>query len=100
MDQSVSFWTNNRERPKLVIDELFHSSILDIAWSPDGKSCFITSHDGTIAVITFEDDWFEGKALSDSELQDHIQTLHGDLLDTTEIWENPNIMMLSKALDS
>jgi len=98
MDNSVSFWTSSGRRPKLVIEHLFHSSILDLSWAPDGKSCVVASSDGSVACIGFDEGFFGGKPLTDAELAKKIQSMHGDLLNNSELWENPdNALKISKS---
>jgi len=100
MDNSVSFWTSHGKRPKLVIEHLFHSSVLDLSWCPDGKGCVAVSSDGSVAAVRFEDDFFGGKPLTNEQLAKKIQNMHGDLLNNSELWENPEIMLLSKPKES
>jgi len=100
MDQSVSFWASNSTRPKLVLEDIFQSSIIDVRWNASGTHCFACSHDGTLAVFAMDEDWFDGKALSPEELARHIQNVHGDLLEDAEIWEDADIMILAQKYEN
>lgn len=55
LDKSLSCWTSASPRPLFVSQDMTTKSISDLAWSPDGMSLFITSLDGTITALVFED---------------------------------------------
>ncbi|KAI9849536.1 MAG: HIR complex subunit [Sclerophora amabilis] len=54
-DKALTIWNTSHSRPLAVIQDLAAKSISDLAWSPDSKSLFVTSLDGTILAAVFED---------------------------------------------
>lgn len=53
-DKAVSIWITSNPRPLVITQNLTLKSISDLAWTPDGKTVFVTSLDGTILAIAFE----------------------------------------------
>lgn len=54
-DKTLTVWSTNDPRPVLVFQDAAVKPISDLAWSPDGKSLFMTALDGTIMGILFEE---------------------------------------------
>ncbi|MCJ1478960.1 HIR complex subunit [Lambiella insularis] len=54
-DKTLSVWITSNPRPVLITQELAMKSISDLAWSPNGTTLFVTSLDGTITTIAFEE---------------------------------------------
>ena len=53
-DKALSVWITTNPRPLLITQDMAAKSISDLAWTPDGKTLFMTSLDGTIVAMTFE----------------------------------------------
>lgn len=53
-DKTVSVWNTSFPRPFVTTSELSAKAISDLAWSPGGETLYVTSLDGTIAVLAFE----------------------------------------------
>ena len=53
-DKALSVWITSNPRPLLITQELAMKSISDLAWSPDGQSLFVSSLDGCITAVVFE----------------------------------------------
>ncbi|KAI8365862.1 WD40-repeat-containing domain protein [Choanephora cucurbitarum] len=53
-DRSISIWVTKFNRPVCVATDIFDSNVYDIAWTPDGKSLFACSQDGTVACLQLE----------------------------------------------
>ena len=53
-DKALSVWITSNPRPLLITQELAVKSISDLAWSPDGQNLFVTSLDGSITTVVFE----------------------------------------------
>jgi len=56
LDCTVTVWTTSSNRAKLVVEEVFREAVLDLTWSPDGLSLFAASHDGSILVVSFDEE--------------------------------------------
>ena len=54
-DKALSVWITSNSRPLVIAQDLAVKTLSDIAWSPDGKSLFVTSLDGSIVAVVFED---------------------------------------------
>lgn len=53
-DGTVSVWTNSSPRPLVVLDGFFEHTVLDLAWTPDGRKLAAVSYDGHVALIRFQ----------------------------------------------
>lgn len=53
-DKALSLWITSNPRPLVITQDLAVKSISDLAWTPDGKTLFITSLDGSIVAAVFE----------------------------------------------
>ncbi|KAL1977011.1 hypothetical protein VTN31DRAFT_3293 [Thermomyces dupontii] len=54
-DKSLSVWVTSNPRPIVVTQDISVKSISDLAWSPDGRTLFVTALDGTILAVRFEE---------------------------------------------
>jgi len=75
-DRSFSVWTSSLQRPLFVIEDVFDQSVIDIAWSKDGKVLLSCSMDGSVAacVLTKKE---IGRPYSDAELHALMVSKHG-----------------------
>lgn len=53
-DRSISVWVTQFNRPVCVAADIFDSNVYDLAWTPDGKSLFACSQDGTVACVLLD----------------------------------------------
>ena len=53
-DKALSIWITPKPRPLTITQDIAGKSISDLAWTPDGKSLFVASLDGTIIAVAFE----------------------------------------------
>lgn len=53
-DKALSVWITSNPKPLVITQELAIKSISDLAWTPDGKTLFATSLDGTMLAIIFD----------------------------------------------
>ena len=53
-DKALSVWITTNPRPLVITQDLTVKSISDLAWTPDGKTLFLTSLDGTILAVSFK----------------------------------------------
>lgn len=54
-DKCLSIWTTTSPRPLVVTQDMTGKAISDLAWSPDGMSLFVTSLDGSIVTLRFDE---------------------------------------------
>lgn len=54
-DKCLSVWTTSSPRPLVVAQDMTGKAISDLAWSPDGMSLFVTSLDGSIVALRFDE---------------------------------------------
>ena len=54
-DKSLSVWSTSSPRPIIVAQDLANKPICDLSWSPDGMNIFMTTLDGTVLVVMFEE---------------------------------------------
>ena len=67
-DKALSVWITSNPRPLVITQDLAAKSISDLAWTPDGKSLFATSLDGSVIAVVFEDgDLGYGVGLEENE---------------------------------
>ena len=52
-DGALSIWNTASAKPLVITESLCMKSISDISWTPDGEKVFVTSLDGTIALVSF-----------------------------------------------
>ncbi|KAL8829076.1 MAG: hypothetical protein Q9191_002222 [Dirinaria sp. TL-2023a] len=52
-DKALSIWITTNPRPLVITQDVTVKSISDLAWTPDGRSLFLTSLDGTILCVSF-----------------------------------------------
>jgi protein HIRA/HIR1 len=63
-DGQLSVWTSCQTAPLLVINDAFDHTVMDLAWSPNGRVLIAASYDGSIVGVSFgEVQLEEGKAL-------------------------------------
>ena len=53
-DKALSVWITTNPRPLVIAQDVSVKSITDLAWTPDGKSLFLSTLDGTVIAVTFE----------------------------------------------
>lgn len=54
-DKSLSIWNTSNPRPLVITQDIATKALSDLAWSPDGTSLFISSLDGSIICMMFEE---------------------------------------------
>ena len=55
-DKALSVWVTTLPRPLLITQEFATKPISDLAWSPDGRTLYVSSLDGSMTVLTFEEE--------------------------------------------
>ncbi|KAL6717827.1 HIR complex subunit [Lecanora helva] len=53
-DKALSVWITTNPRPLVIAQDMAVKSISDLAWTPDGKTLFLSTLDGTIIAVIFE----------------------------------------------
>lgn len=54
-DRTLAIWSTGRTKPLVVAEEVVENAITDICWAPDGQSLFLTSLDGSVTCVIFEE---------------------------------------------
>jgi len=54
-DKCLSVWTTSSPRPLVVAQDMTGKAISDLAWTPDGMCLFVTSLDGSIVTLRFDE---------------------------------------------
>ncbi|KAI5736112.1 hypothetical protein M8J76_000123 [Diaphorina citri] len=75
-DHGVSVWLGGYPRPLVVIEDLFSSTVLDLAWSPNGLALLACSYDGTLACFLFTQSEI-GLPISGSERNELYEKMYG-----------------------
>ena len=75
-DRSFSVWTSLLQRPLFVVDDAFDQSVLDIAWSKDGRVLLACSMDGSVAACILSKTEV-GRPFSEAELHALMVSKHG-----------------------
>jgi protein HIRA/HIR1 len=70
-DKTLSIWNTSYSRPFATTQELAMKSISDLAWAPNGETLYITSLDGSIMAIVFQ----EGELGYPASLQENEKSL-------------------------
>nr|XP_024218249.1 protein HIRA-like isoform X3 [Halyomorpha halys] len=100
-DRGISVWMCSLSRPLVVIQDLFTSPVLDLAWGPSGTRLMACSGDGTTAYIEFTTAEI-GRPLSESEKDSVLERLYGksDILEggnALNVVENPSFLSVLPA---
>ena len=53
-DKALSVWITTNPRPLVIAQDIAVKSISDLAWTPDGKTLFLSTLDGTVIAAIFE----------------------------------------------
>lgn len=53
-DKALSVWITTNPRPLVVAQDMATKSISDLAWTPDGKTLFLSTLDGTVSTVRFD----------------------------------------------
>lgn len=54
-DRTLAIWSTGCTKPLVVAEEIVGNAITDICWAPDGQSLFLTSLDGSVTCVMFEE---------------------------------------------
>eukprot|EP01125_Pyxidicula_operculata_P019647 TRINITY_DN712_c0_g5_i1.p1 TRINITY_DN712_c0_g5~~TRINITY_DN712_c0_g5_i1.p1 ORF type:complete len:1020 (+),score=289.14 TRINITY_DN712_c0_g5_i1:238-3297(+) len=97
-DNSLSLWATHKQRPFLLVRNLFQQSVLDMSWTSDGTKLLICSGDGTAAVCDIDLNE-RGTVISDEEFNRNLTELYGDYgssRNVEDIIESPEQLLLEK----
>ena len=53
-DKALSVWITTLPRPLMITQDFTAKPISDLAWSPDGRTLYVSSLDGSITALIFE----------------------------------------------
>jgi protein HIRA/HIR1 len=65
-DNCVSIWYTANAKSLAVTQNIFNYAVLDMDWSRDGLNLYMSSYDGTVACLCFEENEF-GTPLNSEE---------------------------------
>ena len=54
-DCTLSIWLTTLPRPLLVVRQIFEQDVLDLSWTPDGRTLLACSMDGTVACVHLDE---------------------------------------------
>lgn len=54
-DRTLAVWSTSATKPLVVAEDIVESSITDICWTPSGEALFVSSLDGTITCVIFDE---------------------------------------------
>ena len=75
-DRSFSVWSTNLRRPLFVVTDAFDQSVLDLAWSRDGRVLIACSMDGTVAAVVLKEEEL-GRPMSEERRRDMMAKMYG-----------------------
>ncbi|CAG9463036.1 unnamed protein product [Pedinophyceae sp. YPF-701] len=75
-ERTVTVWCSASEQPVACIKKMFRQPLSDFAWAPDGLTLLMTSIDGTVGAVTFEEAEL-GRPLSEAQWQRHMVERYG-----------------------
>ncbi|SAM04262.1 hypothetical protein [Absidia glauca] len=55
-DRGLSIWVTKQSRPLCVARDVFENNVYDLAWTPDGRTLFACSQDGTVACLQMQEE--------------------------------------------
>ena len=98
-DRSISVWLTSRQRPLIVMHDLFTNSVVDISWSQSGYELMACSLDGTVAYMKFSESEL-GRQLERSEVEELFVKLYGVTsaakpVDGVGVIEDPELLSLT-----
>lgn len=93
-DKTLVIWNTASSSPIVVFEDIFYKTITDLCWTPDGKTLFACSLDGTIAAIVFEESEL-GKSVP-SNKTDEILNRYGVDKESMVFAESANQLILEE----
>lgn len=76
-DRSVAIWSTALSKPLVVLYDISLRAITDMCWTPDGQSLMVSSLDGLISCISFEENEL-GEVVSDDAINSQLLRYGGD----------------------
>lgn len=77
-DCRLSLWSTRQATPLLLVTDFFLDSILDLAWSTDGRTLAVSSHDGSVTILQFDYQVFGGTPAGEEQLEYRMRTIYSD----------------------
>jgi WD40 repeat protein len=96
-DNSVSIWYTAMAKSLAVTQNIFNYAVLDMDWSRDGLNLYMSSYDGTVACLCFEEEEFGTPLSSEETVNEVFKFCRNVLSHSTDIekvrplfWNPPN----------
>ncbi|GEQ70069.1 hypothetical protein JCM33374_g3745 [Metschnikowia sp. JCM 33374] len=76
-DRTLAIWSTALTKPLVVAHDIVQRSITDITWAPDGHALFLSSLDGSITCVVFEENEL-GEPVSGDAIGSQLERYGGD----------------------
>lgn len=76
-DRTLAVWSTALTKPLVVAHDIAQKSVTDAAWTPDARALFLSSLDGLISVVLFEENEL-GVPCSDAAVSSQLVRYGGD----------------------
>lgn len=76
-DRTIAIWSTASSRTLVVAEDIVNSSITDLCWSPDGMTLYMSSLDGCITVLSFEENEL-GIVVSEDSISEQLHRYGAD----------------------
>jgi hypothetical protein len=84
----LSVWKTTEKKPILVTRKLFVEGISDLCWTKDGLKLLVSSRDGSLSFLEFNETEL-GKKQPNHLKKQYLNEVYGDIGDSFNISENP-----------
>lgn len=76
-DRTLAIWSTALLKPLVVLHDITMRPITDLSWTPDGQTLFLSSLDGLITCVTFDENEL-GEVVSENAIDTQLLRYGGD----------------------